>query len=468
MNNMFFEREIYTKLEEWVMHFSGLALYLHGPRQVGKTSILSKLGEEKFERYVYINLYVEDMRVQFENNIAAHREKHGYAKSDEDYAPMWEEIFSGYDPSYINSPETLVVIDEIQESSVAYNNIRQIRRGLKSKLAITGSYLGVTNNFKGYKMPAGDIFRVEMSSMTFTEFLKANKVWDEYKPIETFDWAKMNKAEQNICERVRELYRVYCQIGGYPEVVYNWVTTNNVGLCQVVTAGLVESFYGESSEYFGEIIGHTLWKNTLERVASHMITKSGDLDVTIAKEMFRDDNTEGLGVRRRDKINALKWLDECCITGTVRVYDKLEKVASISNKLLFYFRDMGFLTQLGKNLVQILPSDLTGMLAENFVYLHLLKEAGHLFIEEDVCSFNGQHGQIDFVMHDQQRKRYGIEVKHNKGDTKSGDTALKEGQIDYLIRVQDTYGSVQAHQATVPIFMLDKLNSRLHYTKGFI
>jgi hypothetical protein len=457
MTSIFFERDIYEKLVSWVTTFNSWALYLHGPRQVGKTTLLQKLGAEHFERFIYINLYIDDVREDFEKSIRAFREEHGYTKTDEAYGPMWEEILNAYDPNYTNDPKTLVIIDEIQESSMAYNNIRQIRRGLKSKLAVTGSYLGVTSNFKGYKMPTGDIHRIEMSSLTFTEFLKANGIWECYAPIKTFDWAKMTEAEQGICERVRELYRVYCQIGGYPEVAYSWVTTQNIEICNSVTAKLLDALYRESSAYFDEIVGRTLWMDTLERVAAHMITKSGDLDITIAKEIFRDDSSRGLNVRRRDKINALKWLDECCITGIVRVYDKLEKVVSMSNKLFFYFRDMGLMTQLCKNLKQILPSDLSGMYAENFVYLQLLTETGHLFTGDEVRSYNGSNEQIDFVMHDQQRKRYGIEVKHGKGETKSADTALSEGRIDFLIRVQDTYGSVQDNQATVPIFMLDKL-----------
>ncbi|MCL2500736.1 MAG: AAA family ATPase [Defluviitaleaceae bacterium] len=457
MTNVFFERDIYKELVSWVTIFSGWALYLHGPRQVGKTTLLQKLGAEYFERFIYINLYIDDVREDLERSIRAHREKHGYTKTDEDYGPMWEEILTDYDPNYTNDPKTLVIMDEIQESSMAYNNIRQIRRGLKSKLAVTGSYLGVTSSFKSYKMPTGDIHRIEMSSLSFTEFLKANDIWECYTPIKTFDWAKMTDDEQATCERVRELYRVYCQIGGYPEVVNAWVTTRDIDICKSVTAKLLDALYRESSAYFEEIVGRTLWMNTLERVATHMITKSGDLDITIAKELFRDDSSKGMNVRRRDKINALKWLDECCITGVVRVYDKLEKVVSMSNKLFFYFRDMGLMTQLCENIVAVLPSDLAGMYAENFVYLHLLDDADDLFNEKEVRSFDGPLGQIDFVMHDKERKRYGIEVKHGKGETKSGDAALSEGRIDFLIRVQDTYGSVQDNQATIPIFMLDKL-----------
>jgi hypothetical protein len=407
--------------------------------------------------FVYIDLRAKGEAQKFEEKWYYHKEQFGYSKLDYEHGPMWESILREYEPKYSNNVKTLVVIDEIQESVMAYNSIRSIRRSLKSKLAVTGSYLGIISRFKDYNMPAGDVQFAEMSSLTFTEFLKANKVWDEYSQIKIINHTEMNDTEQAICEKVRELYRAYCQIGGYPDVVHEWVTHGNIDKCKNVTARLLESFYGESSSYFNEVVGRSLWGRTLAKVAADMVVKSGDLDITLAKEDFRHDDAKGLEIRRKDKVNALKWLDDCHIIGTVPIYDELESVASVSNKSLFYFRDMGLMTELCSNTTTVSLSNLAGMYAENFVYLHLLEEAGRLFVEKDVHSFNGTWGQIDFIMHNHERKRFGIEVKHGSGSTKSGDKALLEGKIDYLIRVQDTYGSVSDKQATVPIFMLDKL-----------
>ena len=458
MTNVFFERGIYKDLVKWANEDSNYALRLKGPRQVGKTSILKKLGSEHFKTLVYINLREEGETDKFEGLKAYHKDQFGYSKFDQEHGPMWESIFREYEPAYTNDPQTLVIIDEIQESASAYNAIRQIRRSLKSKLAVTGSYLGIISRHRGYKAPAGDIQFAELSSMSFAEFLKANKAWEEYSHVKTFSQAEMNESEKAICEKVRLLYRVYCQIGGYPDVVSKWVSNENVEQCKEITARILQMFYEESSEYFEEVVGRSLWGRTLAKIAANMVTKSGDLDITLAKDMFRDDGARGLEIRRRDKVNALKWLDDCCIIGTVPIYDELDRVASISNRSLFFFRDMGLMTQLCENSVSVLPSDLAGMYAENFVYLHLLEETGKLFIEKDVCSFNGIWGQIDFVMHSKERRRYGIEVKYSSGGTKSADKALADGKIDYLIRVQDTYGSVLENQATLPIFMLDKLN----------
>ena len=422
---MFFERELYPDLIKWAQK-SRHALFLEGPRQVGKTELLLKLGREHFKTCVYID--IKRHRRKFETLMHYHTEKFGRSTFPEEMGEVWEGVFRDFETDYINDPNTLVILDEIQESPEVYNSIRYIRRGLKSKLAVSGSYLGITTQSDEYWHSAGDTISMELSSLSFREFLKANDIWDEYDKIQTVDISKMSEPEKAISEQVRELYRIYCKIGGYPDVVNEWLYGKDIDTCKGMTAQLLRLLYKESSNYFGDIVGGG----------------------------FRDDDSKGLEVRRRDKVNALKWLDDCKIVGMVRAYSELGRVAGISNKSQVFFRDMGMMTRLCENATTVLPSDIAGMYAENFVYMHLRAEIEKLFIG-DVRSLSSSWGQIDFIMHNKNHKRFGIEVKHSSGGTKSGDKALADGKIDYLIRVQDTYGSIGETQATIPIFMLDKL-----------
>jgi len=451
---VFFERELYDDLIKWVQK-SRHALYLEGPRQVGKTELLQKLGREHFKTCVYIDIkrYAEKFCALMEY----HEEKFGRSAFPEEMGPVWEGVFRDFGPTYTNDPDTLVILDEIQESPKVYNSIRYIRRGLKSKLAVSGSYLGITTQNKEYWHSAGDIATFELSSLSFREFIKANGLWDEYDKIQTIDMTNMTEPEQAICEQVRELYKIYCQIGGYPDVVQEWIYSKDIDSSKEVVSRILNSLYNESSSYFGDVVGGSLWAHTLELVASHIVTKSGDLDIKIAKEGFRGDDSKGLEVHRKDKVNALKWLDDCKIVGMVHVYNEIGRVVEPGIKLQFFFRDMGIMAMIcGKSRI-ILPSDFNGMIAENFAYLHLRDSTKTYFDDNSINSFNGSWGQIDFIMHSKDLRRFGIEVKHGSGGTKSGDKALADGKIDYLIRVQDTYGSIQDKQATVPIFMLDKL-----------
>jgi predicted AAA+ superfamily ATPase len=452
---MFFERELYHDLIKWAQR-PDRALFLEGPRQVGKTELLLKLGREQFKNYIHIDVKTEGKKL--ERLMEYHKEQFGRSVPPEETTPIWEAVFKDMNDMYTNDPDTLVILDEIQELPLAYNTIRSFRRSLKSRLAVSGSYLGIIYQNDEYWYSAGDITHRKLSSFSFKEFLQANGIWDEYSKVKTFDLAQMTDAEREICEQVRELYRVYCQIGGYPAVVRNWIDYKEIDSCKEIAGDLLRRLYDESSSYFGEMVGIRLWSNTLERLTEGIVTKSGDLDIKIAKEDFRDSDSKGLHIRRKDKVNALKWLSDCGIIDTVSVYNMLNSVCTLGNKHHFYLRDMGFFTRLSTTSINILPSNIAGMMAENFVFLHLSNMLEKEFAEPSVRSFDGTWGQIDFIMHNQNRRRFGIEVKHGSGETKSGDKALAEGKIDYLIRIQDTYGSVSDNQATIPIFMLDKLS----------
>jgi len=451
----FFDRELYPDLIKWTQR-PDRALFLEGPRQVGKTEILLKLGREHFKNCIHIDVKTDGKKLK--RLILFHKEKFGHSVPPDETGPIWEAVFKDMNPAYTNESDTLVIIDEIQELPLAYNTIRCFRRSLKSRLAVSGSYLGIISQNDEYWYSAGDITHKKLSSFSFKEFLKANGIWNDYDKVGTFDLSQMTDTEGEVCEQVRKLYHVYCQIGGYPAVVRSWIDYKELDSCKEITRELLRRLYDESSSYFGEVVGTMLWSNTLERVAEDMITKSGNLDITMAKEEFRDSDSKGLHVRRKDKVNALKWLHDCGIIGTVSVYNTLNSVCTLGNKYNFYLQDMGLFTQLSTSAVNIPPSNVAGMQAENFVFLHLSDMLEKEFVESSVRSFDGTWGQIDFIMHNQDRKRFGIEVKYGSGKAKSGDRALAEGKIDYLIRVQDTYGSISDNQATIPIFMLDKLH----------
>ena len=66
----------------------------------------------------------------------------------------------------MDSPETEVIIDEIQESAAIYNRIREFTRTLKSDFIVTGSYLGRILN-KEFKFSAGDLDTVEVQTLSF-------------------------------------------------------------------------------------------------------------------------------------------------------------------------------------------------------------------------------------------------------------------------------------------------------------
>ena len=133
-----------------------------------KNLIVNKFADEQYQHKIYINL------LDFTGELFLERYKelrneilHGLQCAN----PVYELIKRAY-PNFVDSSDTVVIIDEIQESADIYNRIREFTRELKSDFIITGNYLGRILN-KEFKYSAGNLDSLEIHTLDFEEFLKA-------------------------------------------------------------------------------------------------------------------------------------------------------------------------------------------------------------------------------------------------------------------------------------------------------
>ena len=468
----YFERTLYDTLVKWAEK-SDFALYLKGPRQAGKTSLLRKLGEEEFENFVYIALNDDGDREKFER---LHTESYNLFDRnggfEDSHGERFTWIFKQFNRAYENNRQNLVIIDEIQESPKVYKLIRQIRRSLKSKLAVSGSYLGVTAFSSKYWNSVGDIETEELSTFSYIEFLRANGIYEEYDKINNFDLTRLTDDEKQIYKKAEELYNIYCQIGGYPKVVQKWTESGDINECRRIISEIIDGFYEESIRHIDRLVdldgskqilnifGADDIKITLDRLAQAIVLRNKELSEDTGIEALgelRGIDAKGAEIRRREKLQVLNWLRVCHLVGTVETYYRLTPYPDKNDVFVYPFNDLGILNYFCSASPIISPSNYNGALAENFVYLYLLTQQKIIFAEKYITCYKGADGQIDFVLHDKERNRWGFEVKSGSGSVKSGDAALKDGRLDYLIKFQNTFGFIGEKTATIPIFAADKL-----------
>lgn len=82
------------------------------------------------------------------------------------------EVFKAYNHDFEDKKTTVVVIDEIQESSAIYSCIREFARDFTCDFIVTGSYLGKTRE-KDFFLSAGDTDNLILGTLSFAEFLDA-------------------------------------------------------------------------------------------------------------------------------------------------------------------------------------------------------------------------------------------------------------------------------------------------------
>lgn len=146
------ERKVYGVLLAWKKNPSHSTLEITGARQVGKTYLVNKFADQEYKKKIYVNL----LELSGELFINCYEILWQEMKQGARYENPVYELIKRYDPAFEDSPDTVVIIDEIQESAEIYNRIREFTRNLSSDFIITGSYLGRILNDE-FKYSAGDL-----------------------------------------------------------------------------------------------------------------------------------------------------------------------------------------------------------------------------------------------------------------------------------------------------------------------
>ena len=115
------KRDIYGDLLKWKQK-SRKVLELKGARQTGKTFILDKFGRENYTVYIYINMAQTTGQEFLACLDQAGKWEVGEPRPTD---PIYRAL-KLFDPRFDDTTETLVVIDEIQESARVYSLICQM------------------------------------------------------------------------------------------------------------------------------------------------------------------------------------------------------------------------------------------------------------------------------------------------------------------------------------------------------
>ena len=434
------KRDVQDRLVKWKNNTSHVVLKLQGSRQIGKTTELLKFAYSNYEYIIYVNM-ADD--------------KQGFSGiSKEIFTDIFLEGYCNRSniPDYTYDDRTILVIDEIQNSSDIYNSIREFRRELGFDVIVTGSYLGETLK-KEFFQPAGDIECIDMYSLSFSEFCKVFKADNILMDIRLD-----GKSDGRDYDRLYELYDIYRQIGGYPAVVMEYLKSRSIENCLYDISKLISIFSKESATYFKRNEEKLIFDSVYNYIVTGMVSnKKGSISLIgdMHKEIV-DSNKKKL-VTRKELSMATAWLESCGIVGICVGFDMVNKYNVVQAKKL-YFRDCGVANYLGSMSSIVNEGDLKGMLTENFAYCEFMR----LYSTGDIrkrkvkgwypgFAVYGDY-ELDFLITSMSGNTYGIEVKTSKGIPKSLQKIIDKGLIDKAVVDKRTKGGNTGGILTIPIF----------------
>jgi hypothetical protein len=434
-----FERDIQKQLKAWKINPSHKVLQLEGSRQIGKTTELRKFAYSNYEYNILVDMSNDIYKfIDVVNNGCTPLEIEKYCRR----ANL---------PHFINSKNTILIIDEIQNSDTVYNSIRTLNTELNCDIIVTGSYLGRILSKKEFFLPAGTIDYAHMFTLSFAEFCRA---FNYEKKLQNIDlYGNGNTADY---EKLDSLYRIYSKIGGYPEVVKTYKNTKDINACYNIISKLLQTFKDESRVYFKGTREVEIFENVYREALKQMCTRTDNSGKHIIETITTlvKDNTK-LVVNRNEIANAVIWLEYAGILSlcNLAVDGDMRK---ISEGRRVYFSDCGIVSYLtSKSMID--QSSLTGLITETFVYneLHRLFKAPYNELkvrEDEVCFSTYGSYELDFMIADKSKIVYGIEVKTKDGEPNSLRVYINKGFVDMGIVAKPCKGGHGDIYDTIPIY----------------
>lgn len=222
-----FKRLLLKDLNHWLQKPNRKPLILRGARQVGKTTLVS-LFAEQFAQFISLNLERQEDRALFEQGYNIHE--------------LVEAIFFLQSKDR-QQPNTLLFIDEIQNSSAAVAMLRYFHENCPTMPVIAAGSLLESLLDRHISFPVGRVEYLRVHPLTFEEFLLA--IGEEQAaamlnqiPLPTFAHDKLLK-----------LFHRYALIGGMPEIVQQYAATRDLTQLRPIYDNLITAYLDDVEKY---------------------------------------------------------------------------------------------------------------------------------------------------------------------------------------------------------------------------
>lgn len=363
-------RELESELLAWKNRRGRMPLLLRGARQVGKTHLLERFGQNHFKHTALVNFEFQHSAVRVFETLDPHK------IVSELELLLKVPIVPG---------ETLLIFDEIQECPRAIMSLRYFKERMPELHVIgAGSLLEFAIEDERFSFPVGRIEYLHLGPLSFREFLQA-----------TGEISLLDQTSPAIHERLMELLRHYFLLGGMPMVVAEYLESGSFQRARQLQGFILETYQQDFGKY-------------ARKTEHRYLQKLFEQAPLLACHPFKYSKVDP-GMRSRELSVAL---DHLCHAGLVRRIHATHanglplRAEADPKKFKLLFLDLGLLQAANQvDPSSVLSGDLVainaGQLAEQFVGQELLAysephEERHLFFWER--NKTGSAAEIDYVV----------------------------------------------------------------------
>lgn len=425
-------RTAINQMLEWKNSQDRKPLVLKGARQVGKTWLMKEFGRLYYDEVFYFNFDEEE---ELKSIFATNKD-----------ATHIIELLGLLKEKKILPEKHLIIFDEVQECPDALNSLKYFCENAPEYHIISaGSLLGtLLAQPKSY--PVGKVNVMNISPLTFEEFLEAT---NEGLYTYLFSIKKGDKPALIFHNKLLEAYNYYLIIGGMPECVDSWLKYKDYEKVDKIQGDLIELYENDFSKHNGKVnSGRVLM--VFRSIVTQLAKDNEKFIYGCIKE----------GARAREFEEAIEWLVSAGMI--LRVYNvskpehPLKAFEQLEHFKLFLF-DVGLLKHMAavSNEAILLKTNyqFKGALTENYVLQQIKNE----FDTEPKYFAPTSTSEIDFLVQNG-LSIIPIEVKGGESVTSSSfKVYLKKYSPDTAIRISKLEYEKNGSLVNVPLYLAGRM-----------
>ncbi len=375
-SSIFLKRKIEKQIRRFLESKDKKSLLVDGPRQVGKTYLIEKLGREYYKNFIKLDFLADSLAKSIFTT-----------SSDTDEIVSRLSLFA---EGKLEKGRTLFFFDEVQECKEAVTAVKYLVQEGSYKYILSGSLLGI-ELYNVKSIPVGYMDSINMFPLDFEEFCMANGVQENIITLLKTSFENRTKVDEFIHDAMLRLFRLYLVIGGMPAVVVKYLEEKNIADAVREQENIIKRYRADIVKY--ESIDRRL------RITSVFDALPGELNDVNRRFVLNDLDKEAKADRYK---NTFKWLEAAGVA--IPVYNADEPVLPLrlserSTLFKLFFSDVGLLCSMYADSIQLRilkgETDINyGAVYENYVCQEL-RAHGY----ERLYYFNSRkQGEIDFVI----------------------------------------------------------------------
>lgn len=417
-----FKRKIYDKLLEWKKESDGhTALLVEGARRIGKSTVVEEFGKNEYESYILIDFAfapqsVKDLFLDM---------------SDLNYFFLQLQLQYHVD---LVERKSLIIFDEVQFCPLARQAIKVLVKDHRYDYIETGSLISIKKNVQNILIPSEER-KISMFPMDYEEFRWALGDNTTIPLLKKAYDAKMPLGDAMSRKMMRD-FRLYMLIGGMPQAVNEYITTNNFRKVDLVKRDILKLYdddfkkidpTGRISMLFDAIPAQLNKNASRYQVSSVLENERADSILELLAEMVNS-KTVLISYRANDPNSGLSANKD------LKLFKLFVGDTGLFTTLMFKDKDFTENELYEKLLNDKLSANL-GYLYENAVAQTLAANGNELFYHSWQNETSKHNYEVDFLI-TQKNKICPIEVKSSGY---KAHTSLDEFCKKFSSRISDKY-----------------------------